>query len=135
MNIKIELEMEKFKVLQNNQRFMSSILRVNVEPGKNPWMKSVDTFFTSIPVLWMLFILFGIVISSAVRMHNNSYDFTSRLTAALVFIAMSQAFIILLNMCMKMKNIIALYRTLQAIVNGEGIYDIFYLKSLLNYKL
>lgn len=114
--------MEKFKVLQNNRRFMSSILRIDVEQKTNPWMKSADNFFTSIPVLLILFILFSIVVSSAVRMQNNSYDFTARLTAALLFIAMFQAIIVLLNMGLNIQKIAALFATLQTIVDSEGIW-------------
>lgn len=113
--------MIEFKVLQNNQRFMSSILRIDVEQEKNPWMKSADEFFTSFPVLLILFGLFSLLVASAVRMHNNSYDFTARLVAALLLIAMCQAIIIFLSIGVHIKKIVALYHTLQTITDNEGL--------------
>lgn len=112
--------MKKFTVLQNNRRFMSSVLRVYVELKKDARLKSADKFFTAIPVLLIFFILFSILLSSAVRIHNISYDFTVRLSAAMILIAVCQAISILLDMGLNMQNIVALYRKLQAIVDAEG---------------
>lgn len=113
-------EMSKFTVLQNNQRFLSSILRIDVEQKKHPRMKSTDQFFKSIPVHLILIILFSLAASSAVRTHNSSYDFTVRLAASLIFIAACQVIVIFLAIGKNVQTIVALYRTLQAIVDSEG---------------
>lgn len=113
--------MDKFQVLQNNRRFMSSILRIDIEQKNDARLKSADKFFTSVPVLLILFVLSSALLSSAVQMHSNSHDFTVRLAAALVLIAMCQAFIVLLDMGLNMKDIVTLYRKLQTIVDREGI--------------
>ena len=113
--------MQKFKVLQSNQRFTSSILRIDIEQKRNPWMRSIDKFFTSIPVQLILFILFSILISGAVRVHNKSYDFTVRLAAILGSILMLQAFTVFLDMGVNMQKIATLYQKLQAIVDGVGM--------------
>lgn len=116
-------------VFQNNRHFMSSILRIDVEQKRNQWMKSTDKFFESIPVLAILFIMCSAAISNAVRMHNDSYDFTDRLAASLMLIAMSQAITIFLSMGMHMKTIVTLYRTLQAIVDRAGTVFLRFIKE------
>ena len=121
--------MVKFKVLQSNQRFLSSILRVDIESQKSESTKSTANFFTSIPVKLILLILFNIALLCAVRMCNQSYDFTARLTAALVFIAMCQAIMIFLSMGSNVKKIVALYQTFQTIVDDEGLFP-FHTKSI-----
>lgn len=100
---------------------MSSILRIYVEQGKNAWSKSGDRFFTSIPVVAILFYLFSIIISSAVRIYSSSDDFTVKLYTIFAFIALSQAFMVLLNMNVKTQKIMALNRVLQGIVDSEGL--------------
>lgn len=100
---------------------MSSILGIDVEKENNGWMKSINQFFKSIPVLWILFILFSVLVSSAVRIQNSSYDFTTKLNAALILIAISESIIILLNIGAHVKNTGDLYQTLQVIVDNEGI--------------
>lgn len=82
-------------------------------------MKSADEFFTSMPVLSILFILFSVLVSNAVKMHNNSNDFTERLNASLFVIGMTQTMTILLNVGVNMKNIMALFQTIQTIVDDE----------------
>lgn len=111
--------MEKFHVLQSHRRFMSSILRIDVEEKANRWMKSTDKFFESIPVLLIFFILFSASISSAVTVSTQSNGFTIRLAMTLMFIAMCQASTILLNTGVNMQKIVVLYRTLQTIVDSK----------------
>lgn len=113
--------MTKFKVLQSNQRFMSSFLRINMEPQKSHSTKSTGKFFTSIPVNLILLILINILSSCVVKICNSSYDFTARLTAALLVIAMSQSIMIFLSIGFNLQKIVALSQTFQAIVDGEGI--------------
>lgn len=116
--------MSDFKVLQNNQRSMSTILRINFEQRNNRWMKSTNEFFTSIPILLILFIQFISLVISAFTLHNNSYDFSTKSAYALAIIALSQAITILLNMGLYMQKTVDLYHTLQAIVDSEGM-DLF----------
>lgn len=118
--------MAKFKVLQNNQRFLSSVLRIDVERKNDARLKSADSFFTSTPVLSMLFIFVSVFISNAVRILNSSYDFTDRLAAALLFIGMCQTITIFLSTGVNMPKSLDLYQALQEIVEGEGeSYSIF----------
>lgn len=112
--------MAKFKVLQNNRRFLSSMLRIDIEQKNDAQLKSADKLFTSIRLTLILFFVFSILISSAVRMHNDSYDFTVRLSAFYVFIAIFQEITIFIDMGANMQKILALYRTLQQIVGSEG---------------
>lgn len=100
---------------------MSSILRLDVEQKNRRWTKATDNFFTSIPVLLVLFVLFSALISSAVKSANESNGFTVRLAAAYLFIAISQAITIFLSMGANVQKIVVLYRTLQTIVDSEGI--------------
>lgn len=55
-------------------------------------------------------------------MHSDSYDFTAKLVAALVFIGMSQAITVFLNVGANMQKTVDLYRTLQEIVDSEGMW-------------
>lgn len=113
--------MDKFNVLHHNRRFLSTALQIDVDGKKDERRTPADRFFTSPPVLFVLFILFSMVLSSAVRLHNDSYDFTAKLAAALVLVAMSQATTILLDTGMNMQNIVTFYRKLQIIVDKKGI--------------
>lgn len=112
--------MVTFKVLQSNQRFMSSILRIDVAKQKKQFIDSSIGFYSSIPVLLICLNLFGALVSSAVRMSNKSYDFTTRMTAAMTLITMCQTFTIFLNIDLNMQKIAALYQTLQTVVDNEG---------------
>lgn len=107
----------KFKVLQRN-RFMSSIFRIDINQQNSP---SMNGLFATIPVVLIFFTLFGTWVSCAVRISNESYDFTARLTALSIIIALSQAATMFTNIGMTMTNLAALYQTLQTIVDNEGI--------------
>lgn len=100
---------------------MSSILRLDIEQKNNRWTIFSHKFFTSIPVLLMLVVLVSVLISSAVKISIQSNGFTVRLAATLVFIVISQATTIFLNSVINMQKIVGLYRTLQAIVDSEGM--------------
>lgn len=108
-------------VLKNNRRFTSSILRIDVEQEENPWMKTADKFFTSIPVLAILSILLILCALSAFSLHSSSYDYTAKLVHFLSVIALCQAFTIFFNVGAYIENTVGLYRTLQAIVDSEGM--------------
>lgn len=114
--------MVKFKVLANNQRLMSSILRIDVEQKH----KSDDSPFLLTSVAVILFILFSALASCAVRLNNSSYDFAVRSIAALALISMCQAIIICLSMSVHLEKTKALYSTLQAIVDANGWCNLFY---------
>lgn len=113
--------MAKFTVLKNNRRFMSSILRIDVEQKKNPWMKTANQFFTSIPVLAILFILLILCVISAFSLHSSLYNFTVKLTHFLAVIALCQAFTIFFNVGVYIEKTVDLYRMLQAIIDSEGM--------------
>lgn len=123
--------MVKFKILQNNQRFMASILRINVEQQKKgPLKKLVDNL--SIPVRMILLILFSTVVSCTVRMTSSSYDFTVRSIAAFALISTCQAITICMSMNVHLQKMVTLYQTLQAIVDSA---DGMILVSNYNIKL
>lgn len=113
--------MLKFKVLQSNQCFMSSILRIDGE---------THNFFASVPVLLILFIQFSTMALYAVRISIDSHDFTTRLTAILMLVAMGQATAMFLNVGVNMQKISALYQTLQSIVGEEGIFFVCFRLNL-----
>lgn len=123
--VSIALKMSEFKVLRSNQRFISSILRVDVEPQQNQSIKFTNKFFESIPVFLVLFTLFSVLISCAVRIFYESYDFAVKLTAAIGFIALCQAITIFLSLGVNFEMITTLYQTLQAIVDGDGTESFF----------
>lgn len=97
---------------------MSSIFRIDVAKQDNRWTKSTHVFFGSVPVLLIFFTLFGTLASCAMRIFMESYDFTTRLTAMLMFVALSQANTLFLNIAVNMEKLSALYQTLQSIVNA-----------------
>lgn len=111
--------MSKFKALQTSRRFMSSILRIDIEHKDDRWMKFSNRFFKSIPVHLILFIQFSALISSVVKILNQSNGFTVRLAATYVFIALSQAITMFLNTGVHLNKIVALYRTLQTTVDSK----------------
>lgn len=110
--------MAKFEILQNNQRFMSSILRINVEQQKKDPTKLADNFLSSISVRMILLILFSTVVSCTVRMTSSSYDFTVRSIAALALVSTCQAITICKSMNVHSQKTVTLYQTLQAIVDS-----------------
>lgn len=98
---------------------MSSILRIDAEQQKkDSFMKFVNNFFPTIPLLMILVILFSTLVSCTVRMTNNAYDFTVRSIAALALITVCQAITICINMNAHIQKTVTLYETLQAIVDG-----------------
>lgn len=111
--------MLKFKVLLSNQWFLSLICGIGVEKLNSKSEKSVSKFSSSIPVYLILFTLVYILLSSAVSAYNDSFDFTVRLTAVSITIAISQAIAMFLNMGANVPKILALYQTLKEIVDGE----------------
>lgn len=113
--------MAKFKVLEHNQRFLSTKLRIDVDGKRETHLKSPDRFFTSTPVLLIAFVLFSVLTSAAVKMSVQSNNFKVRLAAALVAIATFQAITIFLNMSSNMQKIVELYQTLQSIVDNAGM--------------
>lgn len=119
--------MVKFQVLQHNRRFLSTIFRTNVEDTNDPRMKSAAKFSTWIPLQLMLFIICSAssVVSCAVRMFDSSYDFTNRLDAFFLLIALSQMIAVFINMGVNMQKIVALFQTLQAVVDNEGVHFSF----------
>lgn len=120
-------KMAKFKVLQNNRRFMSSIFRIDVEQKNNRWL---------IPFLLISLILFSTLLSNVVRMCNNSYDFPTRMVAFCMFILMSQPIIILFEVGVSIQKIVALYRTLQVIADSDGMdFDFETLQNTYEYIL
>lgn len=111
--------MAKFEVLHSNHRIIS--LTCGIDIKENSKLTSVTRkFFTSIPVYLILFILTNILLSCAVKTSNKSYDFTARLTAASIIIALCQGITIFLNIGVNMQKMAALNQTLQAIADGEG---------------
>lgn len=113
----------KFKILQANRWFMTSILRIDMEQQNNRWTKSTNRFFASYSGLLILSILCGVLISSIVRASTDSLAFTSRLTAFMTIVAMCQAITIFLNTGMNMQNLTDLFQMLQTIVDDEGWID------------
>lgn len=117
--------MSKFRILQSNQRFMSLLLHVDVAKGDNRRTKLSNGFFASMRVLLILFISFASLLMCAVRVSMQSYDFTTRLTAALLFVALAQATTMFVNIGVNIQKITNLYQTLQSIVDNEGNLEIF----------
>lgn len=111
--------MSKFEVLQSNQRFLSLICAFDAK-NKSKCIKSTRKFFTAVPVQMISFVLLVNLLSWSVKMCKNSYDFTARLTAASITIAICQAATIFLNNGMNMQKSSALNQTLQTIVDGQG---------------
>lgn len=121
--------MAKFQVLQNNQRHISLTCGIDYKQ-KSKSTKSTVNFFTSISVYLILFILVNILISFVVKSYNKSYDFTSRLTAASIVIALCQTITVFINIGVKMQKFAAVNLILQTIVDGEGDCALF-----LNYNI
>lgn len=121
--------MPAFNVLQTNRQFMSLILRIDVDQENDPRVKSVGKYFTSIRVVLNLLFIFSMLASCAVRTYNDSYDFTTRLNAGLVLIVILQEMIVFINIGTNMEKNVGLYRTLQTIVDSEGM-DFYKLTKL-----
>lgn len=121
--------MPAFNVLQTNRQFMSLILRIDVDQENDPRVKSVGKYFTSIRVVLNLLFIFSMLASCAVRTYNDSYDFTTRLNAGLVLIVILQEMIVFINIGANMEKNVGLYRTLQTIVDSEGM-DFYKLTKL-----
>lgn len=120
--------MSKVTILQTNQYLMSLLLRIDVKQNENPSIRT--GFFPSIRVPLILFSLFNLMLSNAVKVLNNSYDFTIRLLAALIIIAVFPAVTMILDIGLQTEKLAALYQTFQAIVDNEGVP--FLLESLKN---
>lgn len=113
----ISIKMAKFTVLQSNQRLISLVCGIDI--GQKA--KSTGSFFTSIPVYSLLFILSNVALSFAVKTSINSYDLMARITAASIVIAYCQAITIFLQTGLRMQQFIGLIQTFQTIVDDEGI--------------
>lgn len=100
---------------------MSLLLRIEVKQKKIPPMKTAQNYFPSIPVPFISFITFIPMLLNAVKVLNNSYDFTIRLLAALVVMAMFPALTMILDIGLQTKKLATLYQTFQAIVDSEGM--------------
>lgn len=126
--------MVKFQVQRNNQRLISLACGIDIK-RTSKLTKSTKKFFKSIWVNLILFMMVTMLVSFAVTTSSNSYDFATRLIAASFFIALGQAIATVLNIGVKIPKSIALNRTLQSIVDGEGklcfLWRLFELKCLI----
>lgn len=104
--------MPKLDVLRLNQDFMAQLGIHSKEP--------TNQFYRSPRVYLILGALVSGIISSTLDMFNNSSNFTRKLDAILMIVALSQAVGMFLNYGLKMTKINALYLEFQSIVDkGE----------------
>lgn len=114
--------MAKFKVLQSNQWFISSVLRIESGAQKeNHWFGMAGKFSESIPVYTILIVLCNVLVSSTATLSMQSYTFTTKSVAALTVIIMSQATTIFLSLGAKMQKISAVHQKFQTLIDDNGI--------------
>lgn len=104
--------MVKFKVLQTNQIYMTRIgnYSYNLTEPTNEFLYSFST--------WVIIITMVIpLISAAILVYNDTYDFTSKLNSVFMFVGLSQGLGAYLNVGIQMKKIKLLHLKLQAMVD------------------